>query len=354
MRKVMIGLVFVALPAQVPLAHHSVAGFFDSDDLVEIEGIIKNVRWRNPHTVFLVDVTEPSGEITTWTIESGALGVLRSRGLAREFVQVGDRVKVTGDNSLRSRPEMFARNMLLSNGKEVLLTAGSFPRYSTSEDSEILEATFDDDVISAAISNADGIFRVWSSNIEERPTSGGSMFSEQLPLTEAARAVRARYDAGDEALLGCTSWSMPRLMTNPLPMEYVRDGNTIVQRFEENDSVRIIHMRPEHTGAPDKPTMFGYSTGRWDGETLVVETTGVAPERFDNAGTPFSEDMHLIERITPSGDGKRLDYRLRVSDPQTFTEPLDVERYWEWRPEIQVGAYACDQDQRFKQSTAGS
>jgi hypothetical protein len=60
--------------------------------------------------------------------------------------------------------------------------------------------------------------------------------------------------------------------------------------------------------------------------------------------------MHLIEHITPSNDGKRLDYRLRVSDPQTFTEPLDVERYWEWRPEIQVGAYACDQDQGFRDS----
>ena len=120
MRKVLIGLVFIALLQQISFAHHSVAGFFDSNDLVEIEGVIRKVRWRNPHTVFLVDVTEASGEVTTWTVESGALGVLRSRGLAREFVQVGDRVKILGDNSLRSRPEMFARNMLLSNGKEVL------------------------------------------------------------------------------------------------------------------------------------------------------------------------------------------------------------------------------------------
>jgi hypothetical protein len=278
------------------------------------------------------------------------LGVLRSRGLAREFVQVGDRVKILGDNSLRSRPEMFARNMLLSNGKEVLLTAGSFAKFTTSEDVEILEAKFDDNVVSNAIENADGIFRVWSTNIEERPTSGGSMFPRQLPLTEAAREVRATYDAGDETLLGCTSWSMPRLMTNPLPMEYVREGDTIVQRFEENDSVRIIHMQPEHQGSLVEPSMFGYSTGRWEGDTLVVETSGIAPERFDNSGTPFSKEMHLIEHITPSNDGKRLDYRLRVSDPQTFTEPLDVERYWEWRPEIQVGAYACDQDQGFRDS----
>jgi hypothetical protein len=354
MRKILIVLICFALSPDRLLAHHSVAGFFDSSDLVEIEGVIQKVRWRNPHTVFLVDVTEASGEVTTWTVESGALGVLRSRGLAREFVQVGDRVKILGDNSLRSRPEMFARNMLLANGKEVLLTAGSFARFTTSEDVEILEAKFDGNVVSEAIENAAGIFRVWSTNIEERPSSGSRMFPRQLPLTEAAREIRSTYDAGDETLLGCTSWSMPRLMTNPLPMEYVREGDTIVQRFEENDSVRVIHMRPEHTGAPDEPSMFGFSTGRWEGDTLVVETTGVAPERFDNAGTPFSADMHLVERITPTSDGKRLDYRLQVSDPQTFTAPLDVERYWEWRPEIQVGAYACDEDQGFKQSAAGS
>jgi len=348
MRVILIAVLWLTVCPQFALAHHSVAGFFDPDDRVEIEGVIKKVRWRNPHTVFLIDVTGPSGEATTWTIESGALGVLRSRGLAREFVQVGDRVKVLGDSSLRSRPEMFARNMLLSSGKEVMLTAGSAPHFTSQNDGEMLEAQYDPALIAAARQSADGIFRVWSTDIEERPNSGSRMFRGQLPLNAAAQAKRAEYDAGDEALLGCTSWSMPRLMTNPLPMEYVREGDTIVQRFEEDDSVRVIHMRAEHTDIPDEPSIFGYSTGRWDGDTLVVETSGVALDRFDNAGTPFSEEMHLIERITPSSDGKRLNYKLRVTDPNTFTVSIDVERYWDWRPEIQVGAYDCQQDQGFE------
>ena len=81
---------------------------------------MKTVRWRNPHTVSEVDVTGADGEIVTWRIESGVLGVLRSRGI--------DRVKIMGDSSLRSDREMFARNILLSNGKEVMMTAGSAPR----------------------------------------------------------------------------------------------------------------------------------------------------------------------------------------------------------------------------------
>ena len=348
MRVLAIAILVLAAFPYTSRAHHSVAGFFDSGSTIEIEGTVKKVRWRNPHTIFLIDVANTSGEITTWTIESGALAVLRSRGLAREFVQVGDRVKILGDSSLRSRPEMFARNMLLSSGKEVMLTAGSVPYFTSQNDDGMLEAKYDPALIAAARQSADGIFRVWSTNIEERPNSGSRMFRGELPLNAAAQAKRAAYDAGDEALLGCTSWSMPRLMANPLPMEYVHEGDTIVQRFEENDSVRVIHMRAEHTDIPDEPSIFGHSTGRWDGDTLVVETTGVALDRFDNAGTPFSEEMHLIERITPSSDGKRLNYKLRVTDPNTFTESIDVERFWNWRPEIQVGAYDCQQDQGFE------
>jgi len=336
-------LIFVV---DVSLAHHSVAGFFDPNTPVEIEGVVKNTRWRNPHTVFLIDVTGESGEITTWTIESGALGVLRSRGLAREFVAIGDHVKVMGDSSLRSRPEMFARNMLLSDGKEVMLTAGSKPHFTASGGGGMLEAEFDEELIAAARQNADGIFRVWSTNIDERRSSGGRMLRGDYPVNAEAIEKRAQYDAGDEALLGCTSWSMPRLMSNPLPMEFVRDGDTIAQRFEENDSVRVIHMNSASSGAPDEFSIFGYSTGRWDGTSLVVETSRVTPERLDNVGTPFSEDMHLVERFTPNDDGSRLDYRLTVTDPNTFTESFEVGRYWIWRPEMQVGAYDCEQDQK--------
>jgi len=326
-------------------AHHSVAGFFDPATKVEIEGVVKTVRWRNPHTVFEIDVTAADGEVITWRIESGALGVLRSRGIDREFMKVGDRVKIMGDSSLRSDREMFARNILLSDGKEVMMTAGSAPHFSTASDGAVLEAEFDAEVSAAARLAADGIFRVWSSNIEERPSSGGRMLRGPFPLNDAAVKARAEYDAADETLLGCTEWSMPRLMTNPLPMEFVRQGDVVLQRFEENDNVREIFLTAASETAPDEPKMLGHSRGSWDGSTLVVTTTNVAVDRFDNAGTPFGEDMRLVERFTPSEDGTRLDYTLQVTDPQTFTEPFTVGRYWIWRPEIVVSAYNCDRDQ---------
>jgi len=341
-------LVLLVSPG-IARAHHSVAGFFDPANQVEIEGIVQKVSWRNPHTVFLIDVAGEPGDVTTWTVESGALGVLRSRGLAREFVQPGDHVRILGDASLRSRPELFARNMLLGNGKEVMLTAGSKPYFSQDSQKGMLEAEFDQSVIDAAIENADGIFRVWTTNIELRPIPGVGFLRGPHPLTEAAKATRAEYDASDEALLGCTGWSMPRIMSNPLPMQFVREDDRIVLRFEENDSVRVIHMDTDLANGPDELATFGYSVGHWEGKTLVVVTTNVQPERLDNVGTPFSADMRLLEHFTASEGGQRLEYRLRIEDRATFTEVIEVGRHWDWRPEIQVAAYECHKDQQLPQ-----
>ncbi len=338
-------LLAVTLP-QVSTAHHSVAGFFDPNEKVEIEGVVSRIRWRNPHTVFMINVTEEDGSTTEWMVESGALGVLRSRGLAREFVNVGDYVKILGDKPLRNRPETFARNMLLASGDEVLLTVGSRPHFSTETGGDLLESEFDPEVIANAKANADGIFRVWSDSFDRR-RRGGRMFTSGHPLTAEAKAIQEQYDSGEEYLLGCTDWTMPRLMANPLPMEFTKDGDTIIQQFEENDERRVIHMNADATVSGPR-TRMGFSKGRWEDGSLVVETTHVTPERLDNLGTPFGEDMHLIERFTLSDDETRLDYTIVVTDPFAFTEPYEQSRYWTWRPEIVVGSYACDEDQKLQ------
>jgi hypothetical protein len=115
----------ILLYPSILLAHHSTAGFFDRDTKIEITGVITNVIWRNPHTVFELDVMNEQGEVTEWHVESGALAVLRAQGLTSEILSVGDQVSILGDRSLRNRPEMFARNILLGNGQEVMLTLGA-------------------------------------------------------------------------------------------------------------------------------------------------------------------------------------------------------------------------------------
>ena len=348
LRRISLVIVCLTFVPAVAFAHHSVAGFYDPETKIEIEGVIKSVRWRNPHIVFNVDVTSNAGEVVTWRIESGALGVLRQRGLAREFVQPGDHVRIMGDSSIRSDHEMFARNMLLRNGKEVILTADSRPYFSVESEGNILEAVFDEDVTATARQNADGIMRVWSTNIDDRSSARLKMFDGNYPLLATAAAARAAYDPGDQSLRGCTKWTMPRLMANPLPMEFLVNGENILQRFEEDDNVRTIHLNGDDLESSMELSALGYSKGRWAGETLIVETTRLAPERFDDHGTPFSAELHLTERFSLSQNGNRLDYVLTVNDPSTFPAPFEMRRHWDWRPEIVVGSYNCEQDQQLR------
>ena len=133
------------------LAHHAVSGFFDPTGSVEIQGLVTAIRWQNPHTVFDIEATgDAPGEAIQWRAETGALGVLRARGLEREFLHVGDQVRVMGFPSVRGRREVFATNLLLSDGKEVLLTIQARQYFSLEAGGELLESMYDPEVVATA------------------------------------------------------------------------------------------------------------------------------------------------------------------------------------------------------------
>ena len=129
-------------------------------------------------------------------------------------------------------------------------------------------------------------------------------------------------------------------MISPLPMDFRRDGDKIIMRLEEYDSVRTIYMNPQAV-APAKHTLFGFSRGRWEGTTLVVETDHIAAGYFDHEGTPQSDQIKTVERFIPNADYSRLDYILTTTDPVNFTRPFDLKRYFVWKPENRVHPYEC-------------
>ena len=89
------------------------------------------------------------------------------------------------------------------------------------------------------------------------------------------------------------------------------------------------------------PSVLGYSTGRWDGESLVVTTTHIDWPWFDQTGVRQTEAIELLERFTLSEDGLRLNYSVTATDPATFTEPVVLTRDWIWLPGEQVQPYNC-------------
>src|SRR6476646_1777631 len=99
-------------------AHHSQAGIFDSNKTIEVSGIVKSVSWRNPHGQILLSVRDEKGVETIWDAETASISILRNRGVDGSPVRVGDRVTIAGSPSLRARPEILARSLLLPDNTE--------------------------------------------------------------------------------------------------------------------------------------------------------------------------------------------------------------------------------------------
>ena len=310
-------------------AHHSRATFYDSSRVVETQGVITRVIWRNPHTRFWLEDDQGN----EWALETTPPAMLSRRGVGPELLTVGTRVRVAGPPARFVSNAMEVSNVLLPDGKEVRIQPGAEPHWS--EGALALAApAFDEVDVEAAEAAATGIFRVWSRDVGIR-----LVLANGYPLTESAQAARDAYDpVADNPIPGCTPKGMPMIMTNPYPFEFVNHGDEIHLRIEEYDLVRIIHMETEANEPPPSP--LGYSVGHWEDDNLVVTTTHINFMHF-GSGIPLSADVELLERFTPSADERRLDYALTVTDPETFTEPLTGRRNWVWVPGEAVEPWAC-------------
>ena len=333
-------LALAALPGAAA-AHHSFFGRFDTLTLVELEGEVTDVLWRNPHAYFSV-----RADGVVWEIETSSLTVLKRLGIEPGTIRVGDRVRVAANPPVGTKKEMYARHVLLSDGRELLLNVGLKPRWTSSD-----LAVGDESLLMARTGDGSrpdlGIFRVWS-----HTRTIARLFPEvtdptvdinAYPLTPAARAQLAEFDRStDNPTANCVPKGMPTIMEAPYPIEFMRqDGGDILLKLEEYDLTRYIYMRTDVARELTQPSPLGFSVGRWEGAALVVMTTRISWPFFSQLGIRQSGGVAIVERFTPSADGDRLDYEMTVTDPATFTRPVVLSQYWLWLPSVTLLPYEC-------------
>lgn len=334
-------LVASALQPGLAIAHHSVAGRFDSGSVMEVEGEITSVHWRSPHVEFMLEAVDETGARVSWLLEAAAPSTLIRSGLSADIVAVGDQVRVAGWPPVTDKKEMFLQNVLLPSGEELLLWVSAQSRWSPAEANDF---AFWRQTEGDASRPELGIFRVWSSSLA-LPRRNARRALDDYPLTAAGRAAAQAYRSSGEnlAIQACVPKGMPLAMEQPYPIEFRRSGNDIVLQLEEYDAVRTIHM--DRSAPPDdaERSPLGYSVGRWENETLVVTTTLLSWPWSSQSGIPQSTDAMLIERFTPAADGSVLDYELTSVDPVNFTEPVTEAKQWLYLPDQQVRPYECTQ-----------
>jgi len=332
------------------LAHHSTAEY-DADSLAESRGEVVSVLWRNPHVRFEISTESLDGNSQLWELEGTDVTRLDRGGVPHDLVAVGDVITFAGNPSTRRARRMYVTNMLLADGREILLRGSAEPRWSPNR-----LVNTDRAPAPSAVSSSDAEQGFFDKVLV--PARGPApAWLRNPPLTEAARAGRSRYDAvTDDPVLGCVSPGMPRVITRsgPYAIRFVEQDSDIVLQNEWFEIDRLIHMDGREPPADFPFTPLGYSAGRWDGASLVVTTTHIDWPYFQLyglEGVPQTKQMRIVERFTPSADGTAVTYDLSATDPGTFTETVTYDGYatFRWQPDLQFFPYDCLEEERAAQ-----
>jgi hypothetical protein len=282
------------------------------DTVTEIEGRVTEVNWVNPHIT--IGVAGSDGQ--AWEVEAGPVNLLSRMGIEKRMLEVGSTIRVRGNPGRRNPRQLWVSNILLANGTELLAAPGAQPHWASKT---VGDAT--DFFVAGDLKLPDGstrsFFRVWSPLISAFPRPRGTP-----TLTDEGRRAQARYETGEQAVGDCEVPGMPYAMMSPYPIEIVEQEDRLTIRGEAYDLTRVIRLAPPAT-AP-APSPLGTSVGRFSGDELVIETTGIDYHSYGDLGPAQSNRAHVVERFKLSADGLKLDYEITVTDPVILAEP------WAW------------------------
>jgi hypothetical protein len=169
----------------------------------------------------------------------------------------------------------------------------------------------------------------------------------KLPFTPWGEDNFKSYDVSKfDYTAHCLPQGLTRSMNSPFPIEIFQTAKRVAVLFE---AWNVFHVIPtDGRGFPKnlEPTWMGTSIGKWDGDTLVVETTGFnAKTKLDTVGHPLTEQLRVTERYTRT-DAKHISYEVTINDPKAYTTPWKNVRTFTLRPDWEIMEYSCEENNR--------
>jgi hypothetical protein len=303
-------------------AHHSMA-FFDQSQEILVEGTVARFDWVNPHMYLYIETESPDGE--TVVIQGEGLGITQALvdGLDRDALKAGMPIVV------RANPNRGGF------GKQIRVLD------VTTEDGEI-HPFYAANTRTRRLTPADSLEGKWAPTRAALGAAFGAL--ARFPLAPAARAVQEEMRA--DGL--CYAEPTPVLSIFDEMRSIELGDDEVVLHFDNTGDhvIRTVHMGAEHP-ADLEPTRHGHSVGRWDGDTLVIDSIGFAPNPSGlGLSVPSSPGKHTLERLTLTEDRTRLRYEVTVEDPMYLTEPATMTQQWDHRPDLEFSpaSQACDDE----------
>jgi hypothetical protein len=146
--------------------------------------------------------------------------------------------------------------------------------------------------------------------------------------------------------LGCLPEGIPRFMFVPVPMEIFQVPTRVVIIREGVQPMRQIYLSRKHRDDL-YPTYSGDSVGKWEGDTLVVDTIGLNDKTWlDAVGLPHSEKLHVTERIHRVDHDTLVD-DITIEDPVAYTKPFTAQQVYKLKPSWEVQEYVCTENNKY-------
>jgi hypothetical protein len=176
------------------------------------------------------------------------------------------------------------------------------------------------------------------------PAGEGVVEGNEIPYQTWAAAQKkenAEHWLDRDPEITCFMPGVPRATYMPYPFQILQSTDAILIAYEFAGTTRTIHMRP--VANSPAPTWMGWSRGKWEGDTLVVDVSDFNDQTwFDRAGNFHSEALHVVERFTPASP-YHLTYEAAIEDPKVFTRPwkMSMPLYRRTEKGKQILEYKC-------------
>jgi hypothetical protein len=320
--------------ASPALAHHSDAAL-DMTSLVTVTGTVAEFSLQNPHAYFSVLTLDQEGHEVEWTVQMASRLTMTRLGWTPESLTLGEEVTVGLNPARDGKPYGLMASIEKANGS-------TLPNVGDARGSRSAAAP----VVARATSIA-GKWMVDRGSLgDDYPGGLDQLMRRDLVLTERGKAEEAAFRVEDDPLLRCIGRPTPGdiVYTDLYPLQIeINDDGSITIRSQFFDEQRTVYM----DGRPHPPASErfheGHSIGRWEGQTLVVDTANFADHRspYQN-GVPSGARKRVVQRFELADGGTRLAVEFTLEDPEFIERPMTHRRKLIYAPQADMSPFDCD------------
>lgn len=329
---------------QPAVAHHSSSPHFDANKPIQLEGVVTSFKFVNPHAYLYFDVSNADGSVTNWNCEMSAASGLKRNGWTKELFAPGTKVSIDAIAARRDVHGCAFQSGVLEDGTRVA-------RNGTIERAEPVKMVVAPTTEAEIPSHSSGLAGNWIPQPRQRrpgavgmPPRGPSDFK----LTAAGEAASATYDSRyDDPAYECSPSSLTRVWGEPGVVNQIEVlEDRVIIRHGFMDTVRTIHLAATEMPADYEPSLTGFSVGRFEGDDLLIETSGIPAGVLTphagggNGGYLHSDKLRVTERLSASDDGEKLIRSYSATDEEYFVTPYAGTNTY-LRSELPMVDYNC-------------